>query len=169
MKNFWEWIRGSWESPWQWAYGTNTQRLTEHLSSQRTSPASLMTGELTGHPSLTLQLGRHHMCRHLSTDTDTSNTCTCQVRVLMDLWDLTQARFHLGLFHPDILTAPFPKLSGIVILDSILHSGLSLGGRLIPENLVSLSSSLVQCLRMAQSKQRDHCLWWQLCVTKTKG
>ena len=158
MKNFWEWIRGSRASPWHWAYGVNTQCLTEHLSRQYTCPASLMIRESTGGPPLTLQLGRH-----FSTDTDTSNTWMRQVMVLMVPWDLTQARFHPGLFHPDVLTAPFPKLSGIVILDRILHPGPSLGGRLIPEDLVSLSSTLVHSvwgwLRANRETTNGNCVW----------
>ena len=136
----------------------NTQCLTEHLSSQYTCPASLMTRESTGGPPLTLRLGRHHVCRYLSTDTDTSNTWTRQVMVLMVPWDLTPARFH-----PDVLTAPFLKLSGIVILDRILHPGPSLGGRLIPQDLVSLSSSLVHSVwgwpRANRETTNGNCVW----------
>ena len=100
--------------------------------------------QLGGEASRELGLSNGKMMPNESRqDTDTSNTWMRQVMVLMVPWDLTQARFHPGLFHPDVLTAPFPKLSGIVILDRILHPGPSLGGRLIPEDLVSLSSTLV--------------------------
>jgi len=137
----------------------NTQCLTEHLSSQYTCPASLMTRESTGGPPLTLRLGRHHVCRHLSTDTDTSNTWMHQVMVLLEVpWDLTPARFH-----PDVLTAPFPKLSGIVILDCILHPGPFLGGRLIPQDLVSLSSTLIRSVwgwpRANRETTNGNCVW----------
>lgn len=137
----------------------NTQCLTEHLSSQYTCPASLMTRESTGGPPLTLRLGRHHVCRHLSTDTDTSNTWMHQVMVLLEVpWDLTPARFH-----PDVFTAPFPKLSGIVILDCILHPGPFLGGRLIPQDLVSLSSTLIRSVwgwpRANRETTNGNCVW----------